>query len=69
MKLPIPDMVLALGLAVLVAAILSLLAGPRGGRYRALPGWIGFWALLSMMLVCLSNGAYLGHRMARRSLA
>lgn len=55
MRLPIPPIVLALALALVLAAPFAFLAGRRGGRYRALPGWVGFWAFFAALLVCLSR--------------
>lgn len=55
MNLEIPQIVLVLVLALLLSAFLSLLMGPRGGRFRALPGWIGFWAFFGVLLVLLSR--------------
>ncbi len=45
--------VLATGL--LLAGLVSLWLGPRGGRYRALPGWALFWALFGALLVVISR--------------
>jgi len=49
--------VLALVLAGAIVAIVpvALLAGRRGGRFRALPGWIGAWAQFAVLLVLLSQ--------------
>ena len=49
--------VLALVLAGAIVAIVpvALLAGRRGGRFRALPGWIGAWAQFAVLLVLLSR--------------
>jgi len=55
MKLPIPPIILALALALLLAAPLAFLAGRRGGRYRGMPGWVGFWVFFSGLLVILSR--------------
>lgn len=51
----IPPIDLALAAAVAAAAVLALLAGRRGGQFRALPGWGGFWVVLATILVCLSR--------------
>ncbi len=55
MPFPVPPIVVALGLALAVAGIVALLASPRGGRFRALPGWAGFWCFLAPLLVVLSR--------------
>lgn len=52
---PVPPIVLALALALVLAAPFSFLAGRRGGRYRTLPGWVGFWTFFAGLLVCLSR--------------
>lgn len=49
----VPWTVLALSLAVLVTAILALPLSSRGGRFRALPGWVGFWAFFAALLAAL----------------
>jgi phosphatidate cytidylyltransferase len=43
------------GLALLGAAIVALALAPRGGRLRALPGWVGFWAVLTAVLAVLTR--------------
>ncbi len=50
-----PPIVLALVLLLLLAAPFAFLAGTRGGRFRALPGWLGFWVVSGALLVCLSR--------------
>lgn len=50
-----PPLVVALAVALLVTAPIASLAGRRGGRYRALPGWLGSWVLFAALLVCLSR--------------
>jgi len=50
-----PTIVLALALALLLAAPFAFLAGTRGGRFRAMPGWLGFWVFFGALLVCLSR--------------
>ncbi len=55
MGFQIPPILLALAAALLVIAPFALLAGRRGGRHRALPGWIGSWVIFAALLVCLSR--------------
>jgi predicted CDP-diglyceride synthetase/phosphatidate cytidylyltransferase len=52
---PIPAIILVLALTLLIAAPFSFLAGRRGGRWRGLPGWVGFWVFFAALLVCLSR--------------
>ena len=58
MALPIPPIILALALALLLAAPFAFLAGRRGGRYRGMPGWVGFWVFFSGLLVILSRAEF-----------
>lgn len=51
----LPPIVLALALLLLLAAPFAFLAGTRGGRFRAMPGWLGFWVFFGALLVCLSR--------------
>jgi phosphatidate cytidylyltransferase len=51
----IPTLVTALVAALTVVTPFALLMGRRGGRYRALPGWIGAWAQFAVLLVFLSR--------------
>jgi predicted CDP-diglyceride synthetase/phosphatidate cytidylyltransferase len=51
----LPDMALVLAVAVLVAAGVALPLASRGGRFRALPGWVAFWAFFAGLLVLLSK--------------
>ena len=51
----IPVMDWALATAVAVAALVSLLYGRRGGRFRELPGWSAFWFLFAGLLIALSH--------------
>ena len=44
----------ALAAAVLVAVLLALVTGRRGGRFRALRAWAGFWGLFAVILATLS---------------
>ena len=51
----IPTLVIALLAALAVVTPYALFMGRRGGRYRALPGWIGAWAQFAVLLVALSR--------------
>ena len=51
----IPPIDWALGLAVLIAGLVAVTTGRRGGRFRGLPGWGGFWVLFGILLICLSR--------------
>ncbi len=51
----VPRIALGLGLAFLVTALVALPAGRRGGRFRGLPGWVGFWLIMTGMLLALSH--------------
>jgi phosphatidate cytidylyltransferase len=55
MTLPIPPIILALALALLLATPFAFLASRRGGRHRGMPGWIGFWVFFAGLLVVLSR--------------
>jgi phosphatidate cytidylyltransferase len=44
------QIILVLVLSVSAVALLSIVVGSRGGRYRGLPGWSGFWGLLALFL-------------------
>jgi predicted CDP-diglyceride synthetase/phosphatidate cytidylyltransferase len=46
---------LVLGGALAGTALLTIATRHRGGRFRALPGWLGFLALFSLILVSLSR--------------
>ena len=52
-KIPPIDLILAL--TVMLAAMLSMIAGRRGGRFRGLPGWAGYWFVFAGLLVALSR--------------
>jgi len=45
----------ALAGALLVALIIAALTRHRGGRFRRLLGWVGFWAFFSVLLVSLAK--------------
>ena len=51
----VPPMDVALAVALLVAALVSVVAGRRGGRFRELPGWVGFWVVFAAILVGLTH--------------
>jgi phosphatidate cytidylyltransferase len=53
---PIPTLTLFLGCSLAVVALGSFAAAPRGGRFRGLPGWAGFWTFLAPLLVVLARG-------------
>ncbi|MCP3983254.1 MAG: hypothetical protein GY723_02640 [bacterium] len=46
---------LAMAASVIVAAAVSLLVSPRGGRFRGLLGWSGSWVLFGTILYLLSH--------------
>jgi predicted CDP-diglyceride synthetase/phosphatidate cytidylyltransferase len=46
---------LALAAAVVVAGMAALLSRRRGGRFRELPGWAGFWVILALVLLGLAH--------------
>lgn len=52
----IPGMVVVFAAVVAVCGFVAWGIGRRGGRYRGLPGWGGFWVLFSILLVGLSRG-------------
>jgi len=51
-----PVMVLMLGFGIVVAGVLAFVARGRGGKFRGLPVWAGYWALSGVLLVALSRG-------------
>jgi phosphatidate cytidylyltransferase len=51
----VPKLVVILAVTLAVLAPFALLAGRRGGRYRALPGWIWAWAQFAILIVALSR--------------
>jgi phosphatidate cytidylyltransferase len=51
----VPTIDLALGAALAISGALSLILARRGGRFRGLPGWAGFWVVFAGILVCLSR--------------
>jgi predicted CDP-diglyceride synthetase/phosphatidate cytidylyltransferase len=50
-----PPLVLALASSLLATAVVVSFASRRGGRYRALPGWLGSWVLFAVLLVVVSR--------------
>ncbi len=55
MPFPVPMIILALAMSLLLAAAFAFIVGRRGGRWRELPGWVGFWVFFGAVLVCLSR--------------
>ena len=53
--LGIPRTVAALAALLGLSALLALAARRRGGRFRGLPGWVGFWGVFAGILVSLSR--------------
>jgi phosphatidate cytidylyltransferase len=51
----VPKLVWILVVTLLVVAPFAVAAGRRGGRFRALPGWIGAWAQFAVLIVALSR--------------
>jgi predicted CDP-diglyceride synthetase/phosphatidate cytidylyltransferase len=51
----IPRIVLVLAGALVISALLGLATRRRGGRFRGLPGWVGFWVVFAGILVSLSR--------------
>jgi predicted CDP-diglyceride synthetase/phosphatidate cytidylyltransferase len=51
----IPRIVLLLAGVLALSALLALAARRRGGRFRGLPGWVGFWGVFAGILVSLSR--------------
>ena len=51
----IPKLVVIFAAALLILAPFAVLAGRRGGRYRALPGWIAAWSQFAVLIVALSR--------------
>ena len=52
-NLPMIDWALAAALAI--SALSALVTRRRGGHFRGLPGWVGFWAVFAGILVSLSR--------------
>ena len=53
--MPVPVSTVILGLVLIAAALVSFGFAPRGGRFRGLPGWTGFWAVMAPLLVLLAR--------------
>ena len=51
----IPKLVVILAVTLALLAPFAVLAGRRGGRYRAFPGWIAAWAQFAVLIVVLSR--------------
>ena len=51
----VPKLVVIFVVTLLIVAPLAVLAGRRGGRYRALPGWIAAWSQFAVLIVALSR--------------
>jgi len=51
----IPKLVIVLAATLAIVAPFAVLAGRRGGRYRALPGWIAAWSQFAILIVALSR--------------
>lgn len=51
----IPGIVLVLVGALAISGLLALASRRRGGRFRGLPGWVGFWVVFAAILVSLSR--------------
>lgn len=51
----IPKLVVILAATLALLAPFALLAGRRGGRYRAFPGWIAAWAQFAVLIVVLGH--------------
>ncbi len=54
MGLPVPDSIVFLAVAVTVVGFISLAVRGRGGRFRLLPMWAGFWIGFGLLLMVLS---------------
>lgn len=53
--LGIPRIVLVLAGMLALSGLLALATRRRGGRFRGLPGWVGFWVVFAGILVSLSR--------------
>lgn len=53
----IPQIDLTLAGALAAAGLVALLTRRRGGRFRGLPGWVGFSVIFAVVLVALSRAS------------
>ena len=51
----IPKLVVILAVTLALLAPFAVLAGRRGGRFRAFPGWIAAWSEFAVLIVILSR--------------
>lgn len=51
----LPPLVIVFAVTLALLTPFALLAGRRGGRYRALPGWIAAWAQFAILIFALSH--------------
>ena len=51
----LPKIEWALAAALALSALSALVTRRRGGHFRGLPGWVGFWAVFAGILVSLSR--------------
>jgi predicted CDP-diglyceride synthetase/phosphatidate cytidylyltransferase len=51
----LPRIVLALAATLAVSGLVAWTTHRRGGRFRGLPGWVGFWFVFAGILVSLSR--------------
>jgi len=51
----IPRLDLVLAAAVGISLLASLMSRRRGGRFREMPGWAGFWTFSAVVLISLSH--------------
>ena len=51
----IPHLDLVLAVAVGISTLAALVSRRRGGRFRELPGWAGFWTFSAVVLISLSH--------------
>src|SRR6185503_480001 len=51
----LPKLAIIFVATLLALTPVSILAGRRGGRYRALPGWIAAWGWFAVLIIVLSR--------------
>ena len=51
----LPKLAVIFVVTLLALTPVSILAGRRGGRYRALPGWIAAWGWFAVLIIVLSR--------------